>query len=259
MSLERVRVLAILQARTTSTRMPAKSIKPLVGAPMIIRQLERISRARLIDKIVVATSSDPSDDFLADLVQQARISVFRGDLDDVLGRFAATLAVHPGEHVVRLTADCPLTDPDVIDAVIAHHLVCGADLTGNCINPTFPDGLDVEVVSPAALKQAAEVAELNYEREHVTQYFYRRPTQFDIAGYVSRQNLSHHRWTVDYPEDFRFVEACYQELFPTKPDFGYRDVLALLAARPELCKPNAHLQRNARLAQAINRETATMG
>lgn len=250
-----LRVAAVLQARTSSSRLPGKVLHDLVGAPMLLRQIERIRRARLVDALVVATSSDASDDELAHLLARAGVAIYRGSLDDVLGRFAGAIESLAPEHVVRLTGDCPLTDPTVIDAVIAHHLVVGADITSNTVAPTFPDGLDVEVVRTPALMASAAEAALVYEREHVTQFLYRRPGRFGIVNYALNEDLSHLRWTVDEPEDLAFVRAVYGELLPSNPQFGFRDVLALLAQRPELTALNARFERNEGLKRSIAAES----
>lgn len=252
-----VRVLAILQARVSSSRLPGKVLCPVAGRPMILRQLERIGRARLIDQTIVATSVDASDDELVRTLEAAAIAVWRGSLDDVLDRFIQAAAKYPSRHIVRLTGDCPLTDPDVIDAVIAHHLVGGADITGNSNQPTFPDGLDVEVVRTGRLREAAAEARHKFEREHVTQFLYRRPERFRIAHYKAERDLSSLRWTVDEPEDLTFVRAVYDALLPQSPSFGMYEVLALLDARPELTSINARFARNEGLARSIHAEFRT--
>ena len=144
--------LAILQARTTSTRLPGKVLLPLEGEPMILRQLERINRAKSIDAIVVATSIDPSDDALAQLLTDRGYQVVRGPLDDVLARFVKALDEFPAETVVRLTADCPLTSPEVIDLVVNEFHSSGADYLTNTLTPTYPDGREVEVVKASVLR-----------------------------------------------------------------------------------------------------------
>lgn len=252
-----VRVLAILQARTSSSRLPGKVLREVAGRPMIVRQLERIGRARLLDRIVVATSVDPFDDELARTVEASGVTVFRGDLDDVLDRFAQAASRNPSQHVVRLTGDCPLTDPDVIDAVVAHHLVGGADISSNSHQPTFPDGLDVEIVRAFRLHEAAAEASLKLEREHVTQFFYRRPERFRIAHYKADHDLSALRWTVDEPDDLALVRAIYDSLLPGTPDFRMHDILALLDARPELSSINGRFARNEGLARSIRAELGT--
>lgn len=249
-----MRALAVLQARTSSSRLPGKVLADLAGAPMLLRQIERIRRARLLDHLIVATSSDPTDDALEATVSAAGTSVFRGSLEDVLGRFAAAAATVEARHVVRLTGDCPLTDPDVIDAVIAHHLVTGADITTNSVEATFPDGLDVEVMRGEALRRAAAEASAAFEREHVTQFLYRRPAQFRIVHYKQPASLSHLRWTVDEPADMALVRAIYAELYEVNPAFDMHDVLRLLAQRPDLISSNSRFERNEGLARSLARE-----
>lgn len=227
--------LAVLQARMSSTRLPGKVLKPLAGAPMILRQIERVRRARRIDRLVVATSDQPSDDPLAAVLAEAGVEVFRGPLDDVLARFLGALDAWPAEHVVRLTADCPLADPGVIDATIARHLQAGADYTYNRLDPAgVPQGLDVEVITAAALRRVAREATAPDEREHVTWRVRQRPQDFKVAALVAAVDERGLGWTVDRPEDFAFVGAVYAALYPADPAFGAADVRALLQARPDL-------------------------
>ena len=192
-------ILAVLQARMNSTRLPGKVMRPLLGEPMILRQLERIRRADRIDRLVVATSDDTSDDPLATALREAGVEVHRGSLDDVLSRFAgAVRAFGPASHVVRLTADCPLTDWRVIDACIDFHLDGNFDYTANDLERTFPHGLDVEVMTSAALGIAAREASVGEEREHVTPFLYRRPERFQVwVRWFRTWNQSAERWTVD--------------------------------------------------------------
>lgn len=251
-----LRVTAILQARTTSSRLAGKVLADLEGAPMIWRQIERIRRAKLIEHLTVATSDDPSDDDLAAMLRDRGVSVYRGSLDDVLARFVSAAVVQPSQHVVRLTGDCPLVDPDVIDATIAHHLVCGGDITANAVEPTFPDGLDVEVLRGPILADGANEAAAKFEREHVTQFFYRRPERFRVVHYKQSRDLSGLRWTVDEPADLEFVRRVYAALYRKKPDFGMHDVLDLLAREPHIAALNASFERNEGLARSISAEPA---
>lgn len=231
-------ILAILQARMSSTRLPGKVLKPLAGAPMILRQLERTARARRLDKIVVATSTEPADDAIEAEVAAAGVAVHRGPLDDVLGRFLGALDAFPAEHVVRLTADCPLTDPDVIDAVVARHLEAGCDYANNrpATNP-YPKGQDVEVVTAAALRRAGAAAASAEEHEHVTWGIWNHPDRYRLAWLTSpRPDEGEVRWTVDTPDDYAFVAAVYDALYPANPAFTSDDVRALIAGRPDLAK-----------------------
>jgi len=224
-------IVAILQARMTSTRLPGKVMKPILGMPMIGRHIERLNRCESLDRIVVATSRDPSDDGLATYCESLGVRIFRGPLDDVLSRFAGAAAANGATHVVRLTADCPLTDPGVIDACVWRHIETGADYTSNTIERSYPDGLDVEVMTAAALKTMQAEAKDPYEREHVTPFLYRHPERFQIAQLVQSAQRSDRRWTVDTPEDFEFVSRVFYMLYPTNPRFGQADIEALSIAR----------------------------
>lgn len=250
------RVLAVLQARTSSSRLPGKVLADVSGAPMILRQIARIRQARMIDALVVATSVDASDDALAATLATAGVPVVRGSLDDVLDRFCVAVRSVGPKHVARLTGDCPLIDPDVIDAVVAHHLVSRADITSNAYEPTFPDGLDVEVMRAAVLFEAAEKAERKFEREHVTPYIYDPKSHYRVIHYRAPVDLSGLRWTVDEPEDLDFVREVYAALLPQNPDFRMHHVLQLLARRPELSELNTRFTRNAGLARSIAEEEA---
>lgn len=221
-------ILAVLQARMSSTRLPGKVMRPIMGAPMIERHLERLRACETLDRLVVATSLDSSDDPLVAHLEGLGVAVFRGSLDDVLGRFrAAAVAFGPAAHVVRLTADCPLADPEVIDACVRLHLASGADYTSNTRTRTYPDGLDAEVMTATALETAAAEAADPYEREHVTPFLWRRPERFAIAQLTQAQDLSGCRWTVDTAEDLAFVEQVYAALLPRGPLFGQAAIAAL--------------------------------
>lgn len=221
--------LAILQARMSSSRLPGKVMELVLGEPMIGRQVERLRRARRIDRLMVATSTDPTDDPLAAYCESLGLPVFRGSLDDVLDRYRAALAEQPGvEAVVRLTADCPLADPALIDRVIEHHHATGADYTSNTLGArTYPQGLDTEVIKPKVLVEAAELATDPYEREHVTPYIYRRPDTYRLAGVARHDSLARLRWTVDVPQDLAFVREVYAKLYYVDKAFGSDAIAAL--------------------------------
>lgn len=229
-------ILAILQARMSSTRLPGKVLKPLAGAPMILRQIERVRRARRINSLVLAASDDPSDDILAETAAADGVAVFRGALDDVLARYAGAMAAHgPAEHVVRLTGDCPLADPEVIDAVIERHLQTGADYTANTWGRrTFPKGLDADIVKAEVLAEAAAEARDPYEREHVLPFVYRRPERYRLEGLTQAAEEGEVRWTVDLPADYAFVAQVYDALYADDPAFTSNDVRALARDRADL-------------------------
>ncbi|MBS0360589.1 MAG: glycosyltransferase family protein [Proteobacteria bacterium] len=221
--------LAILQARMTSSRLPAKVMAPVLGEPMIGRQIERLRRSKRIDRLIVATSTDASDDPLAAYCEGLELTVFRGSLSDVLDRYATAARLFPkAKAVVRLTADCPLTDPELIDKVIEHHHEANADYTSNTLGSrTYPHGLDAEVIRPKVLQEAADLAADPYEREHVTPYIYRRPETYRLAGVARHRSLAKLRWTVDLPSDLAFVRDVYAKLYPYNPEFGSDAIVAL--------------------------------
>jgi len=239
--------LAVLQARMSSSRLPGKVMMPLLGEPMLVRQVERIRRSRLLDGIVLATSTDAADDPLAQLAGALGIPVVRGPLDDVLARYVLAIEHHQPDVVVRLTADCPLTSPTVIDAVIAHFAASNVDYCSNTLTPTFPDGLDAEVVRASALVDVAGVSNDPAEREHVTLGIYRRPERYRLANYAGAVDLASLRWTVDTPDDLAFVASVYEALYLADPDFDLADVLALLEREPGLSRTTADQARNAAL------------
>jgi spore coat polysaccharide biosynthesis protein SpsF len=222
----------------SSSRLPGKVLADLAGAPMILRQIERLNRARRLGTIVVATSDQASDDVLATCLEAAGVAVFRGPLDDVLARFIGAMdAFGATGTVVRLTADCPLADPVVIDETLALHAASGADYTSNTPpRRSFPKGLDVEVFEAEALRIAAGETTDPYDREHVTPFLYRRPDRFRIAGLEQAPDEGEVRWTVDRPDDLDFVRAVYADLYAANPAFTSDDVRAFVRGRPDLVR-----------------------
>jgi spore coat polysaccharide biosynthesis protein SpsF len=237
-------ILAVLQARSSSSRLPGKVLKPILGKPMLERQIERILRASMIDKLVVATSNDPGDDTIAELCARIKVECFRGSLDDVLDRFFQAARQHKPDLVVRLTGDCPLADPAVIDAVIRFAVDGKYDYASNTLQPTYPDGLDVEVCTFAKLEQVWRNAALKSQREHVMPYFYQNPHLFKLGNLIRQPDLSALRWTVDNADDFVLITSVFEALYPDNPAFGTDEVLAYLNTRPDLSKLNASHSRN---------------
>jgi spore coat polysaccharide biosynthesis protein SpsF len=231
-------ILAILQARMTSSRLPGKVLLPLAGTPMILRQVERVRRARRIDRLVVATSGEASDDVLARTLADAGVATHRGPLDDVLARFVGALdAFGPADHVVRLTADCPLADPQVIDAVIERVVGAGADYGSNTPpHRSFPKGLDVEAMTAAALRAAAARAASPQEHEHVTWGLHRHPQLYRQVFVSQAADEGDVRWTVDYPDDYAFVAAVYDALHAADAAFTSDDVRRYVRSRPDLAR-----------------------
>jgi spore coat polysaccharide biosynthesis protein SpsF len=241
--------LAILQARASSSRLPGKVLMPVLGTPMLRHQLDRVRRARSLDALVVATSTDPSDDPVAALCADAGVESFRGSLTDVLDRFYQVARLRRPRAIVRLTGDCPLIDPAVIDRVVKFFDGGDFDIAGTA--ETFPDGLDVEVVRYDILERAWREATRRSDREHVTLFVHRQPEAFRVGRLASESNLSDMRWTVDEPEDFEFVRRVYEALYPQNPAFTTADILDLLERQPELASINRGIMRNEGLQRSL--------
>lgn len=239
-----MQTIAVVQARTSSSRLPGKVMMPILGTPMIIHQLWRVQRSKLIDKIILATSDNVSDDQLALLCERAGFNVFRGSLNNVLDRFQKAIAKEDYANIVRITGDCPLCDPKIIDDVIESHLNSKAEYTSNALKPSFPDGLDVEVITKAAFQKVLKSAFLPSQLEHVTPYVYQNPTEFKINEHVSKMDFSKLRWTVDELIDFEFVSEIYRLIYPKKPDFGMEDVLKVINSNCLIKFDNSGIKRN---------------
>ena len=237
-SIEVKMIVAILQARMSSTRLPGKVLRPLLAEPMLYRQIERIRRCTKINQLVVATSDQPEDDAIVKFCAGVDIPIYRGQLNDVLDRYYQTAITFGAEQIVRLTADCPLTDPDLIDGLVTFHQKGNFAYSSNAIERTYPDGLDAEIFSMLTLKTAWQEAASAMQREHVTAFIYNNPQRFSLGLYKSNLDLSQLRWTVDYIEDFELITQIYTALYPSKPNFTTQDIMQLLDQRPELSKIN---------------------
>lgn len=239
--------LAIVQARTSSSRLPGKVLLPLQGVPSILYQLERLRRCNRIDRLVLATSTDPSDDALADQVAQAGVRVFRGDLHDVLERYRACAAHEQASVVVRLTGDCPLADPALIDELVQAFYSGGWDYLANCVDEqqlSVPDGFDAEVFKAGLLERAAAEARLPSEREHVTPWL-RSPAAGLRWGHFRHEPVRpYFRVTVDHSVDLEVVREIVAALQPRNPNFGVDEVVEYLTAHPELAGRNLATIRN---------------
>jgi len=246
-------ILGIIQARTSSTRLPGKVLMPILDQPMLARQVERLQRATSIDRLLVATTIDASDGDVASLARELGLDVYRGSVDDVLDRFYQAASRFGPSHVVRLTADCPLADWQLIDRTVNKILSDALDYVSTALRPTWPDGLDAEVMTFAALDATWREANTPVEREHVTPFIISRPERFHRDSVESPVDLSELRWTVDEPRDFEFVTRVYEALYPSNAAFATEDVLALLRREPELMDINEGIERNEGLRLSIEK------
>lgn len=237
-----MKIVAIVQARMGSTRLPNKVMRTIGGTPMIELLLHRLSRARAIDEIIVATSDSARDETLATFVEKLGYRCVRGSEHDVLARYRDAAAMAGADVVIRITGDCPLVDAGLVDAAVARFRSAGVDYLSNVAPPTFPNGLDIEVFTSAALARAARETEVQFDREHVTPYL-RESGKFTQEAIVGDEDLSALRWTVDEPIDLEVVARVYAHFAP-EIDFSWRQVLELQRAQPQLFEANQQLIRN---------------
>lgn len=239
-----MKTVAIIQARMGSTRLPGKVLKKVLGKPLLEYQLERVKKSRLIDEIVVATTVKEQDQPIVDFCMEKGVSCYRGSEEDVLARYYEAAKAYEADIVVRLTSDCPVIDPDVIDRVIQAFLEDEeADYVSNTLERTFPRGMDTEVFSFQALEQAFQSARMQSEREHVTPYIWKNSDRFSIKSVFHRDDLSIHRWTVDTPEDFELIKKMIEHLYRVQRDFSMEDMLQLLDQHPQWKEINAHIEQ----------------
>lgn len=238
------KVVAIMQARMGSTRLPGKVMRDLIGKPMIVHEVERVQRARTIDGILIATTTLQADDVIARLCRDQGWDCFRGDEQDVLDRYRGAAEQAGASAVVRLTADCPLIEPSVIDLIVeafCKNFPC-TDYASNVFpDRTFPRGLDTEVMTRDALERSWREEKDPALREHVTQHIVKNPAKFHTTCVRNREDLSGYRWTVDTPEDFQFVQEVYRHFGHNR--FSMGDVVALMTARPDLADINREIRQ----------------
>lgn len=237
-------VVAIVQARMSSTRMPGKAMAELCGMPMIKVLLTRLSLVEGVNKIVVATTTSIHDDVLVNWLTSNGYSVFRGDEQDVLSRIWECATIEDADVVVRVTADDPLKDPEIIEMAIIEFLENkDLDYLSNTIKPTYPEGLDIEVFKIQALNLAFIESNLKSEREHVTPYIWKNPNKFKIKNFEMSPDLSHWRWTVDHDEDLQFVKKIFSN-FGNRVNVSFKDVIDYLNKNPDVLKINQGTRRN---------------
>ncbi len=235
-------VAAILQARTSSSRLPGKVLADLSGRPMLAFLVERLQRCNLVDRLILATTDLAADDRLADLGSSLGLDVVRGSQQDVLARYSQATASTDAPILVRVTCDCPLLDPELLTEAIEEFRVQNVDYLSNCVPASYPDGLDVEVFSREALQIAQEECVDSAQREHVTPWI-RESGRFRLANKRHGQDLSSLRWTVDEPEDLQVIRAVVDH-FEGRSDFSWQQVLELQQRRPDLFAANARFARN---------------
>ena len=246
--------IAILQARMSSRRLPGKVLREINGKPMIYWQLQRIYRAKNVDKVIVATSTDTTDDPLVDFLNSEEVLYVRGSLDNVKERFDNVIRQFPAESFIRLTGDCPLVMPSLIDDLVDAFHEAEVDYLSNTIKPTFPDGLDIEVVKTEAFKRLDNASLSKAEIEHVTYGLYSRTDQFTTQNFVNSQDLSNLRWTVDYQEDLDFVRDVFSHFIGREDSFNLIELLDYLGNNRELKSNIDASRRNESLIAMLKEE-----
>ena len=238
------KVVCIIQARMASSRLPGKVLENICGHPMLYWVVTRAAEAKLIDEIIVATTLDNSDDPISKWCLDHNINCFRGDGFDVLDRYYQTAKNFQADVVVRLTADCPLIDPDLIDEVVSVFFEKEVDFAANRLPPpytrSYPIGLDIEVASFSVLEKAWHQASLPFEREHVMPYLYSVKDRFSTIILDAEKDYSDRRWTVDTTEDLEFIRALFNKL-NCRLGFTWREVISILEENPELADINAEV------------------
>lgn len=231
-------IVTVIQARTGSTRLPNKVLRPLAGKPLLTRMVERVLAAELAGTVVVATTTDTADNPIVTLCHAEGIPCYRGDAADLLDRHYRAGEFYDAAAVIKIPSDCPLIDPRIIDRVITHFLAHPDefDYVSNLHPPSYPDGNDVEIMTMTALETAWREATRPLEREHTTPYLWENPDRFRIGSVYWESGLDYsmsHRWTIDYEEDYRFIATVYDALYPLDRLFSLDDILDYLALHPE--------------------------
>lgn len=237
-------IIAIIQARTGSTRLPGKVLLDLQGKTVLEHVIDRVKMSRHINKIVVATTIRTEDLEIVKLCANIGTNVYCGSEDDVLDRYYQASRLFEADTIVRITSDCPLIDSNIIDEVISKYLSENADYSSNTLNETYPDGLDAEVFSFDALRKAWKNANTTSDREHVTPYIKKNPDDFKLVSLEYRENLSEKRWTLDRQEDYEFIKEIYINLYCKNPLFAMKDILEFISNNPEIETINQHIARN---------------
>jgi len=242
-----MRTVVIIQARTSSTRLPGKIFKEVLGKTLLEYHLERVRDIKNVDEIVIATTVNPQDDKIYDFSRKHKVACFRGSEDDVLDRYYRAAVEYKAEAVVRLTSDCPLIDPDVVDVVVTAFQENSEifDYASNTLERTYPRGLDCEIFPMAVLSEIHDLAVEKADREHVTAYIYKHPEKYRLLNVPHILDISRYRWTVDTSNDFELVRRMLEALYPINPKFRLKDCLRLFEKNPDWEKINRHIVQKA--------------
>lgn len=232
-----MKTVAIVQARMGSTRLPGKVLKEVLSRPLLSYQIERMKQIKLLDEIIIATTPNQNEPII-ELCQKEGVKFFVGSEENVLQRYYKAAKQSDADIVVRITSDCPIIDPDIVNEIIFMYKKGTYDYVSNTIERTFPRGMDAEVFSFSALERAYNEAQLEYEKEHVTPYLYLDPNKFKNGKFIQKKDMNEIRLTVDTPEDFQVIKNILEALYPIKPEFRLQDILNILKENPEWLEIN---------------------
>jgi len=242
----------IIQARMGSQRLPGKVMKPLAGEPALYRILERLSNCKTIDEIIVATTNNPEDSQIVSLAKDFGVKFYRGSNEDVLLRFYQSATEFSLDVIIRITADCPFIDSEIIDRMLIKFNKLNTnrkhcEYLSNIARRKFPRGLDVEIFSYSVLEKINKMAKNPYDREHVTTYIRNNPKEFKTARYTPLVDNSKYRWTLDEKDDYEFISRVYEGLYYQNPKFRYKDILKYLNQNPELALINSDVKQKSEI------------
>jgi spore coat polysaccharide biosynthesis protein SpsF len=248
------KVLTIIQARKGSTRLASKVLLDLEGKTALEHVIDRVQQSKLTSEYIVATTINCEDLAIVKLCADLGVSVYCGCEHDPLERYYQATRLFGGDHIVRIKADCPMIDPEIVDAAIDLHLASGADYTTNTVRHTYPVGQDVEILTNRTLTKVWRSASLASEREHITLYISKHPELFQIRHLEYGEDLSAKRWTMDEPVDYELLRIIFKKLYPENPSFRMREVLDFLSTRPELESINAHISVDAGVQKSMRQD-----
>lgn len=239
-----MKIVIIVQARMSSTRLPGKILKVVLQKTLLEFQVERLRRVELADEIVIATTTNNTDQPIIDLCGKLHVLYFRGSEEDVLSRYYGAAKLHNASVIVRVTSDCPIIDPHVIDKIIQFYLdYPDYDYVSNCLERTYPRGMDTEVFSFEALQETFFEATAPSDREHVTPFIHMNPQRFHLANVSYSEDQSCHRWTVDTPQDFELIKRIIETLYTYTPQFTLEDCLDLLSQHHDWSTINTNVEQ----------------
>ena len=241
-----MKIVATIEARMASSRLPGKILKPILGKPTLERLVERVKRSKLVQDIVVATTDMVSDDETEAACKRMNVHFYRGSSEDVLDRVLKAAKAFQADTIVELTGDCPLIDPKIIDSVIQHYLDNQYDYVSNVLVRTFPRGMDTQIFSLKVLDEVNKLTQDPADRENVSLYIYEHPEKYKLGNVTASSDILKRpdlRLTVDTQEDFELINEIYTRLYPSKPDFLLSDIIQLIERTPHLKELNKHIQQ----------------